>query len=121
MLCHLSALAMLLFSWGGVLGPLIVWLLKRRDSATVDENGKESLNFQITIYIVYIIAGFILVGSTGLGVLWGSPLVFVGAGFSLFSILNLIQLLDIILVIVASVRTNRGETYRYPFSIRLIK
>ncbi len=121
MLCHLSALALLLFSWGGIIGPLIVWLIKRNESSVIDENGKESLNFQITIGIISFIISLFLIGTAGMGVFWDSPFTILAGGFGLGSLLSLIRLIDIILIIVASVRVNNGGLYRYPFNIRLIK
>lgn len=132
MLCHLSALLMLFFSWGAILGPLIIWLIKRGESPEVDEQGKESLNFQITIYIIMLALGLVLgllfFGTLGLSTLWwGSPFdAFTGSsavvgGFGLLGLLGVIRLIDIIFVIVASIRTNNGIPYRYPFNLRLIK
>jgi uncharacterized Tic20 family protein len=128
MLCHLSALLMLFFSWGAVLGPLIVWLIKRNESSVVDDQGKESLNFQITVYIIClalsIVLGLLMFGTVGFGALWGSPLIFTGGlagGFGLVGILSIVRLIDIILVVVASIRANNGVSYRYPFNIRFIK
>jgi uncharacterized Tic20 family protein len=131
MLCHLSALLMLFYSWGAVLGPLIIWLIKRGESPEVDEQGKESLNFQITIYIISlalsIVLGLIFFGTFGLWNLFGSPLdVFSGqhillGGFGIAGLLGVIRLLDIILVVVASIRANNGVPYRYPFNFRFIK
>ncbi len=128
MLCHLSALLMLFFSWGAVAGPLIVWLIKRNESSEVDDQGKESLNFQITVYIIClalsIVLGLLMFGTIGFGALWGSPFAFAGGvagGFGLVGILGIVRLIDIILVVVASIRANNGVTYRYPFNIRFIK
>ncbi|TDW96500.1 DUF4870 domain-containing protein [Dinghuibacter silviterrae] len=131
MLCHLSALLMLFYTWGAVLGPLIIWLIKRGESPEVDEQGKESLNFQITIYIISlalsIVLGLAFFGSWGLSGLFGSPFDLFSAPhvltgvFGLAGILGLVRLVDIILVIVASIRTNNGVPYRYPFNFRLIR
>ncbi|MEW6113824.1 MAG: DUF4870 domain-containing protein, partial [Thermodesulfobacteriota bacterium] len=52
MLCHLSALlGLVLISFGHILGPLVVWLFKKNDDPFIDEQGKESLNFQISMTI----------------------------------------------------------------------
>ena len=86
-----------------ILGPLFVWLMKRKESSFIDAHGKEALNFQISMTI-YIIVSAILI------------LVLVG-------ILMLVGLLvfDIIVVIVAAVRANGGQEYRYPLAIRFVK
>jgi uncharacterized Tic20 family protein len=85
------------------LGPLIVWLAKRSDSAEIDAHGKESLNFQISMLIYNVIAGVLC-------------LVLIG-----FAILFILHILNLVLVIVASVQASDGKLYRYPLSIRLIK
>jgi uncharacterized protein len=103
-LCHASALAGFFVPWAGhILGPLIVWLAKRGDSAEIDEHGKESLNFQISMLIYNLIAGVLC-------------LVLIG-----FVILGILHILNLVLVIVASIQAGEGKLYRYPISIRLIK
>src|SRR5438874_11240648 len=103
-LCHASALLGLFFHFlGHILGPLIVWLAKRGDSAEIDAHGKESLNFQISMLIYSVIAGVLC-------------LVLIG-----FLILVLLHILNVVLVIVASIQASEGKLYRYPFAIRLIK
>src|SRR5205085_10186199 len=73
-LCHASALAGLFFHFfGHLLGPLIVWLMKRNDAPEIDAAGKESLNFQISMLIYDIIAGLlclVLIGIPILIALW---------------------------------------------------
>ena len=103
-LCHATALAGFFVPWAGhILGPLIVWLAKRSDSPEIDENGKESLNFQISMLIYNVIAGVLC-------------LVLVG-----FIILAILHILNLVLVIIASIQTSEGKSYRYPMTIRLIK
>src|SRR2546428_2054505 len=103
-LCHASALAGFFVPWAGhILGPLIVWLAKRSDSPEIDEYGKESLNFQISMLIYNVIAGVLC-------------LVLVG-----FIILVILHILNLVLVIVASIQASEGKFYRYPLAIRLIK
>jgi uncharacterized Tic20 family protein len=104
MLCHLAALAMIgLPTLGHVIGPLIVWLLKRHDHPFIDENGKESVNFQIsvTIYTLLIL-----------------PLLCVVIGIPL---LVALWIANIVLIIVASIKASGGEMYRYPLTIRLLR
>jgi uncharacterized Tic20 family protein len=103
-LCHATALAGFFVPWAGhILGPLIVWLAKRSDSPEIDEHGKESLNFQISMLIYNVIAGVLC-------------LVLIG-----FIILAILHILNLVLVIVASVQASEGKFYRYPMTIRLIK
>src|SRR5213596_3455982 len=103
-LCHATALAGFFVPWAGhILGPLIVWLAKRNDSPEIDQHGKESLNFQISMLIYNVIAGVLC-------------LVLIG-----FVILAILHVLNLVLVIVASIQASEGKFYRYPLTIRLIK
>jgi len=97
MLAHLLAI----FTW--FLGPLIIWLIKKEDSPYVDRHGKEALNFQITISLAFIASGFLSLACIGIVLM---PVVWV---------------VDIIFCIIAAVKASRGEEYRYPVSIRLVK
>ena len=85
-----------------MLGPLIVWLIKRDASPEIDANGKESLNFQLSMLIYDIVAGILCL------VLIGIP------------ILIALWVLNTVFVIIASVKTSNGEFYRYPFTIRFL-
>jgi uncharacterized Tic20 family protein len=101
---HVSALAAFVIPpIGGILGPLIVWLIKKDQMPFVSDQGKESLNFQITMFIFGVIA-FILVFA-----LIGIPLLI---GLYIF---------DIICVILGTVKASEGVAYRYPINFRLIK
>ena len=100
MVCHLSALAMFVVPLGNVLGPLVVWLIKRDEMPSVNEHGRESINFQISMTIWMAIAGVLI-------------LVFIGA-----LILPVLFIADLILLIVAAVKANDGGFYRYPLTIR---
>ena len=103
-LCHAAALLGLFFHFlGHLLGPLIVWLVKRGDSPEVDAHGKESLNFQISMLIYDAIAAILCV-------------VFIG-----IPILIALWVLNTVLVIIASIQASEGKFYRYPITIRLIK
>ncbi|PYJ34780.1 MAG: DUF4870 domain-containing protein, partial [Verrucomicrobia bacterium] len=101
-LCHATALAGFFVPWAGhILGPLIIWLAKRSDSPEIDEHGKESLNFQISMLIYNVIAGVLC-------------LVLIG-----FVILGILHILNLVLVIIASIQASEGKFYRYPLAIRL--
>lgn len=108
MAAHLSALVGLLGNGiGFVLGPLVVWLWKRDDYEFVREQGREALNFQITMFISA--AGGLLLIITVIGVIAGILLVIAAA------------ILSIVFPIIAATQAKRGVHYRYPLSIRLIK
>jgi uncharacterized protein len=125
MLCHLSALIGLFWWPGAVLGPLVVWQIKKNELPEVDPHGKEALNFQLTFLILLFIARIIIfsiVGvAFGIGIFWGSPLAFIGGGFGLLSILGIINLVAIVLAVIAGIKANNGESYKYPFSIKFVR
>ena len=103
-LCHASALLGVFFHFPGhLLGPLVVWLVKRGDSPEIDAHGKEALNFQISMLIYNIVSAvfcLILIGFVFLAILW---------------------VLNAILVIIASIQASEGKFYRYPMTIRFIQ
>lgn len=82
---------------------LIVWLLKKDDSAYITNQAKEALNFQITVAVAMFVTGSILT--------W----LLIG-----FFIMPVIWFGNIILCILAAIATSKGETYRYPLCLRLI-
>ena len=103
MFCHLAALGGYVIPFGNIIGPLIVWLVKKDEMPFVADQGKESLNFQITVAIAAVIC-FLLV------------FVFIG-----FVLLPALAILDLVFVIIASIKANEGVAYRYPFKIQFIK
>ncbi|VVP04892.1 DUF4870 domain-containing protein [Pseudomonas silesiensis] len=103
MFCHLSALLGIWIPFGTLIGPLILWQMKREMDPFIDAQGKEALNFQITVAI-----------ATGLSIL----LMVVVVGFFL---IGLVAIGAVVLTIIAGVKANEGFPYRYPFTWRLIK
>lgn len=91
----------------GVIGPLVLWLVKRQESAYIDYHGKEAVNFQITVLIAFVVSGVVMcVPFVGLV---GIPLsLAIGVGNVVFSIL-------------AGVKANEGVRYVYPVSIRFVR
>lgn len=121
MLVHLAALSVFIFTPGLVLGPLLVWQIKKNDLPEIDRHGKEAVNFQLTVVIINIILVLVLFGSIGFSFFWRSPIYFFGPGIGLAFIIWCFNLIAIILAVVAGLRANNGEFYRYPFAIRFIK
>jgi uncharacterized protein len=97
MLCHLLAI------FTSFIGPLVIWLIKKDESPFVNEQGKEALNFQITVIIAMCVSGL---------------LTFVCIGALLIPVVGVV---DLVFCIMATVKTSRGEAYRYPVSLRLLK
>lgn len=125
MLCHISALAGLFFGLGNVIGPLIVWQIKKNELPEIEPHGKEALNFQLTILIINIVAGIIFLGylgaAMGIGRMWRSPFSLLSGGIGIGSIIVIINLVAFILAVIAGIKANNGEPYKYPFAIRFIK
>ena len=104
MIAHLAGfLGYFLPLIGNVIGPLIVWQLKKDMHPYVDQQGKEALNFQITILLAGLICGLLMV---------------IGIGFLLIGV---VAVAAIVLIIIAAIKANEGAPYRYPFCLRLIK
>jgi uncharacterized Tic20 family protein len=103
MIAHLSALAGFIIPFGSVLGPLIVYLVKRDQSAFATDCAREALNFNITVAIGFIISLCLSV-------------VFIG-----IPLMIALALAWLVLTIVAAVRANEGTQYRYPATIRFVK
>jgi uncharacterized Tic20 family protein len=110
MLCHLSALAGYIIPFGNILGPLLVWQIKKNEFPSVDEHGKAALNFQLTVLIALVAGGAA-----------AFLLSFVCIGFLLIPVVIGIALCGLIFAIIAGIKANNGEAYRYPWSLTLIK
>lgn len=103
MFCHLSALLGIWIPFGTLIGPLVLWQLKRESDPFIDAQGKEALNFQITVAIASAISLLLMI---------------VVIGFFLF---GLVAIGALVLTIIGGVKANEGVPYRYPFTWRLIK
>ena len=97
MLCHLLGF------FTSFIGPLIIWLIKKDEDSFIDKQGKEALNFQITVAIAWIVSVLLIAVCIGIVML-----IAVGT-------------FDLVFCIVACVKANEGKDYRYPVSIRFIK
>ncbi|MBN2183132.1 MAG: DUF4870 domain-containing protein [Sedimentisphaerales bacterium] len=105
MICHLAGLAGFVIPViiSGIIAPLVIWQIKKEDDPFIDENGKEAVNFQISIGIYELVS---------------IPLCFACIGF--FT-LPAVAIFNIVFLIIASIKANNGESYRYPLCIRFIK
>jgi uncharacterized Tic20 family protein len=101
--CNLAMLAHLLGIFTFFIGALVLWIIKKDESAFIGESAKEALNFQITVMIAYVIA---------------KVLAFVLIGFALFP---LIYVANLVLCILGAVAASKGQQYQYPFAIRLVR
>jgi uncharacterized protein len=99
LLCHISGILT------GFVGPLVIWLIKKDESAYVNDQGKEALNFQITLFIIH--AAIIVVSIISCGITLPLALV--------------VYFGSIVLMIMAAMKANEGAYYRYPMTLRLVK
>ncbi|BDX38304.1 orotate phosphoribosyltransferase [Tenuifilaceae bacterium CYCD] len=102
MLCHLSALSGLIIPFGHILGPLVIWLIKKDQYTEVNRQGKAALNFHISLTIYAMIAGILVILLIG------------------FVLLPLIFLFGLTCTIIAAVKSSNCERFEYPLTIQLI-
>lgn len=104
MLAHLiGGLGHLVVPAFGWVAPLVIWMMKKEDDAYVADQGREALNFQITVSIAIVIAAISIFACIGVVLL---PAVYIA---------------NLVFAIIASMATTKGEAYRYPFALRLVK
>lgn len=102
--CHIATiLGVFVPVLGNFLGPLVVWLMKKEEIPFVEDQGKEVLNFQITLLLISIAAGFLSAIFIGIIILWLLPFYW------------------LICTIVGSMNASKGVAFRYPVTLRLIK
>jgi uncharacterized protein len=103
MFCHLSAFAGFFFPFGGIIGPLICWLSRKDESLWVYVNGRDSLNFELSILLYMVLA---------------VPLCFIIIGIPIILVLGTLK---VVCIIIASVKAARGEKFKYPLAIPFVQ
>lgn len=103
MFCHFAAFLGLVIPFGNLLGPLIIWQIKKDLDPFVDAQGKEALNFQISVALAALLCFLLMVVVIG------------------FPLLVLVSIGALVLTIIAGIKANEGQAYRYPFAWRLVK
>ncbi|GAB6197286.1 DUF4870 domain-containing protein [Lysobacter xanthus] len=115
MFAHLSALVggIVTAGWaaslGCIIGPLVIWMMKKETMRFVDDQGKEALNFNITVGIVFLVLFVLTFVTLGIGILLTGPLMLI------------VGLAWLVVTIIAAIKANEGVAYRYPFALRLVK
>ncbi len=102
-LTHLSPLTGFIFPFGHIIAPLVIWLLKKDTMPFIATQGREVINFQISLTLYGIVFGLLVL------IVIGIPLLIALLGF------------QIVMMIVAALKASRGEPYRYPLTIRFLK
>lgn len=111
MFAHLSALLGLFTGGVGcVIGPLVIWLIKKETMPFVDDQGKEALNFNITVAASALILTVV-----------GTILLVILVGFLFYFAVFLLGIYWLVMTVIAAIKANEGVAYRYPFTLRLIK
>ncbi len=103
MFCHLGAFAGYILPFGHIIAPLIIWLVKKKEFPFVEDQGKESLNFQLSITVYVLVAALLALKLIG------------------FVVMFSLAIFALVMVVIAAVQANSGEHYRYPLTIRFIK
>jgi len=103
MFCHLGAFAGYIFPLGNILAPLIIWLAKKEKLPLVEDQGRESLNFQISLTIYFLVSALLTLKLVG------------------YMLIVALAIFNIVMLITAAVKANSGGRYRYPLTIRFIK
>ena len=103
MFCHFAAFAGLLIPFGNLLGPLVVWQLKRESDPYVDAQGREALNFQLTLSLALMLCGL---------------LAWLVIGFPLMALVSVVGL---VLTVIGGIKANEGRPWRYPFCLRFLR
>ena len=103
MLCHLSALCGYFFPFGNLLAPFLIWQLKKNQYPVIETQAKEALNFQFTVYLYLIVACVLILAVIGVPLLMA------------------IGVFNLVCIILAAVKANNGEAWRYPLCIRFLK
>jgi uncharacterized Tic20 family protein len=102
MFCHLSALTLFIIPFGNIIAPMVIWIIKKDEFPLVEDQGKEVLNFQISLTIYVIISAILTVVVIGIPLLIG------------------LVVFGVIVTIIAVIKVNEGEKYRYPLAIRFV-
>lgn len=103
MFCHLSAVAGYLIPFGGIIGPLIFWTSRKDNSEWVNQNGRSSMNFQLSMLLYLVLT---------------IPLCIILIGIPILIFLWIFRL---VCIVVASIKASHGEVFKYPLSIPFIQ
>lgn len=110
MICHLGGLTGYVANGlGSIIVPLVVWIIKKDEIPEVDRHGKEALNFNISITIYGLVLGVLTFVTFGIAVFLTIPLMLALVVFHL------------VCVVLAAMKANNGEEYRYSLCLRLVK
>lgn len=110
---HLSGFAGWCFPFGNIIAPLVMWIAKKNESTYIDIHGKAAVNFQLSLALYGFLLAILII-----------PITILTLGLGLIAIIIAIipaLILNIAVIISASIKANNGEYYDYPFTIEFIK
>ncbi|WP_445734183.1 DUF4870 domain-containing protein [Mariniflexile sp.] len=135
---HLSTFSRFIIPFGNFIGPIILWAANKDKSEFIDAHGKQAINFQVSILLYAIIIGAITIPLFIFKFLGGldfidfngfhdihfnigkpSPLLYIGGGLGVLAVLGFI--IELVLIVIASLKARDGEYYKYPFTINFLK
>lgn len=102
MFTHLAGFLSYVVGPLAIAGPIVMWLIRKDESAYVNDHGREAVNFNISIWLYFAIAGVLVFACIG------------------WALLPALVVFNVVTVIIAAVRANGGAFYRYPITIRFI-
>jgi len=121
LLIHLSAFLGYLFPFGGVVGPLVIWESKKRKSDFLDKNGKEAINFNLSFLLYTFVLGISILPFAFRSIFSEIHHIDLFGIISMGSIIGVLAMIKFVLIILAAIKANQGEIYKYPLTIKFIK
>ena len=135
---HLSTFSRFIIPFGNFIGPIVLWMANKEKSEFVDNHGKQAINFQISILLYALVIGLLsvpffffnifssfdfididLFDGIHLNITEPSPLLYIGGGLGALAILAFI--LELVFIVIASLKARDGEAYHYPLTIDFLK
>ena len=135
---HLSTFSRFVIPLGNFIGPIILWVINKDKSEFIDSHGKQAINFQMSVFLYAIIIGTLSVpffifnifngfdfldfngfGNFHINIGKPSPLLYIGGGLGVLAVIGFI--IELVLIIVASLKARDGEFYKYPLTINFLK
>lgn len=135
---HLSTFSRFFIPFGNFIGPVILWVANKDKSEFIDHHGKQAINFQISILLYAIILGTLSVpffifkifngfdfinfnGFNNFHINIGKPSALLYIGGLLGALAIVAFIIELIFIVIASLRARDGEIYNYPFTIQFLK
>jgi len=135
---HLSTFSRFIIPLGNFIGPIVLWAINKDKSEFVDKHGKQAINFQISVLLYALIIGTISIPFFIFKVFNGidfidfngfydfhinigkpSPLLYITGGLGILAFLGF--LIELALIVKASLSARDGKTYEYPLTINFLK